>query len=441
MAIHWSRWRNWGVRGISGIAVVGLMVGASVLSFLPSHTTSTIEPPVASSAQLPTRLTCGGGFIRTISSGMRVDTADENDSSSLYSLTSPGVSQKVDKLPTVLTGKLHEPVAGANFYSAPAGDTRGLAANPCTSFVSDTWIVASATEPGSSNQLVLTNPGTSAISVEVTAYGSTGKLEDRPVVVAVPPNSTIRHTLDGLIPTDKRTAFHIHTNAGLFGATLQNLHISGAYGGGVDFAVGSQVSTEHVIPGVLIEKGHDSVLRLTNPGRETTVHVSYIGKDGEKALEGGKDVKLAANSVMDLNLDGISQGAYAIKIASSSPVVAGVRISRNDDIAWATSTPLGRNFAGISGPYKAQVGVAGQGTVKLTPFDVSGKALPEISSQVSGFVALDLPQGAVSYRVEASNNMRVATVVLGGAESADGVDWIPAYPALSNQLRSKIVIR
>ena len=183
---------------------------------------------------------------------------------------SPGFASGSEPLVGVLTAPDSDEIhmAGANVHVAQAGDTRGMAASACVSRTSDTWLVGSTSDVGTSNQLVITNPAQTAVTVELSAYGSAGELDlGSNATIAVDAASTERVDLDGVIPGDSRIGLHATTDAGTVGISLQQNSLDGATPAGVSYVTGSVPGTNLTIPGVAVADDSASSLRLVQPRR------------------------------------------------------------------------------------------------------------------------------------------------------------------------------
>ncbi|MGJ9433034.1 DUF5719 family protein [Actinotignum sp. GS-2025b] len=440
-----ARWRHLTVRAGSALAVLGIAAAVAAPGVvLPTGAPRAVEAEVASAGEAPTQLLCGGGFEQTISAGMTVEgspggTAENIATQVLLFGTADKEARAALPTGTILSADPGEVLSGAVAYSAQGGNGRGLATNTCVSGAGDLWITASATSVGYSNQLLLTNPGAAPITVRVDGLGGAGPLGT--VRVAVPGRSTVRHTLDGLLAEDSRLALHLSTQAGTFGATLQNQHISGTSGAGVDFAAGAPAATELTIPGI----PEGSTLRIANPGEATTFTVQLTGEDGTtRTLPGGEDVEIAANSVMDLTLAGIDPGTYAVQVRGAPLLAAGVLLGGGGDAAWASPVAPAARTAGSFGPGPARLALAGRGHVDITPVGADGVDLDPVNAQVRGYATVELPEAARGYRIEAENPVSAAALILapnGEAGGASGIDWVSAVADQREALSARVAVR
>lgn len=245
--------------------------------------------------------------------------------------------------------------AGVVTSSAATGDLRGLAALPCASEQSVAWIVGGSASLGSSSELRLTNPGTSAVTAQLHLYGATGEI---PMLsggqVAVPAGQTRTVLLESSAAGEARLALSVESEGGRLIAALSTENLEGETPAGVDLVGPSaSPSTEQIIPGVVLEdasagEGESPVLRIANPGEsEARVRVSLIGTDGTQDLPGAQDLVIDPGAVFDVTLAGLPAGSYGIRVSSDQPVAAAAKMVRmageypeasgvrERDIAWS----------------------------------------------------------------------------------------------------------
>lgn len=439
---------------LTGVGVIALCAAAGGAVVLSSP--SAPEPrnaPAVQSTQMAARALCGGAFERTLEEGMDVEEVDEGVSVSSWAFSdasatiengeesaelegSPAIASNSDPLVGVLSAPDSDEIhmAGANVHVAQAGDTRGMAANPCLSPTSDTWLVGSTSDVGTSNQLVITNPGQTVVTVNLVAFGSAGPLDlGSNAAIAVDAVTTERVDLDGVIPGDSRIALHATTDAGTVGISLQQNSLDGATPAGVSYVTGSATDTDLTIPGA---DDSASSLRLVNPGEETaTASVSLIGEDDTDGLPGGSDVTVAPGSVLDLSLAGADSGDYAVAIESDQPVAAGIQLTSTEeksgarDIAWAAPSEAMTSSTVMFGDVPAKFGVVGEKTVKVTirPIEKDGTlGEPEtVTAKAGAYATFDVPDGAVGLTVESAEPVIGAVTATPKLAEGRAIDWVP----------------
>ncbi|MGO1590574.1 MAG: DUF5719 family protein [Ancrocorticia sp.] len=485
------------VTGAGALALCVIAGGAVVLS-APEPAGPQLAPQI-DEGQAAASILCGGGFERTLEEGIDVEEIDEDVSLTSWAFADPAGAEltsgddttPLDGSPSYwnesseLTGTLSaedgsatEPtedgaeetsedatedgadgvhMAASTVHIAMAGDTRGMAASPCVRSSADTWLVGSTSDVGTSNQLVITNPGQTSVTVNLEAFGSVGRLDlGSNATVAVPPASTERVDLDGVIPGDSRIALHATTASGAVGVSLQQNTLDGATPGGVSFITGSATAESLVIPGVGLSAGGGTpspVLRIVNPGSDAaTVGVSLTGEEGSTELPGGSDVTVAPGSVLDLSLDGVDPGDYAVNVSAYTAVAAGVQLTAIDeesgarDIAWAAASESYTNATVMYGNVPATLGIVGASdtpvSVDVTPIMEDGTpGEPETVQAESGaYAAFSMPDDSVGVVIESEEPVRAAIRAQPALADGAGIDWVPLTSFESSQSTQRIAL-
>ena len=442
---------------LAGVGVIALCVaaGSAVVLSSPSAPESRNAPAVESTQTAATAL-CGGAFERTLEEGMNVEDVDEGVSVNSWAFAdkSGATVQNGDEATELegspafanssepLVGTLSAPdsddihMAGVNVHVAQAGDTRGMAASPCVSRTSDTWLVGSTSDVGTSNQLVITNPGETPVTVKLDAFGSAGPLDlGSNALTAVDAASTSRVDLDGVIPADSRIALHATTDAGTVGIALQQNSLDGATPAGVSYITGSSAGTKLTVPGVTVTDGSAASVRLVNPGEKAaTASVSLIAEDGAQDLPGGSNVTVAPGSVLDLSLEGVEGGDYAVSIESDEPVAAGVQLTSTEeksgarDIAWAAPSDAITSATVLYGQVPAKFGVVGEKTQKVTirPIQKDGSLADAetVTAKAGAYATFEVPEGAVGLAIESEEPVIGAVTANPKLAQGQAIDWI-----------------
>ena len=460
------------ITGVGALALCVIAGGAVALSS-PEAPQARQATEVESSAA-PATLVCGGGFERTLEEGVDVEEVDEGVSQTSWAFADPaGATILNGKQTTGLEGSpsfmtasselvgtlssvaaIHNVhMAGANIHIAQAGDTRGMASNPCVSLSSDAWLVGSTTDVGTANQLVVTNPGQTAVTVNLEAFGSVGPLDlGSHASLAVDAASTQRFDLDGVIPGDSRIALHATTSSGAVGISLQQNSLDGATPAGVGFITGAAANDELTIPGVTISSEESAVaptLRLVNPGSETaTASITLTGQDGREDLPGGSDVVVAPGSVLDLSLDGVDPGEYAVRITGEEPLAAGVMLSSVDkksgarDIAWAAPTESYTNATVMFGDVPASLGIVGESDrridVTVTPITADGTMgePDKVTVAAGSYATFSVPENCVGLTLESDEPVQAAIT----AAPDLAIDWMPLTSFESSRSTQRIAL-
>ncbi|MHB1064769.1 MAG: DUF5719 family protein [Georgenia sp.] len=337
--------------------------------------------------------------------------------------------------------------AGASVSRTDAGDLRGLVASACLTPATTTWLVGGATQPGQSAQLVLTNPGQTPVTVDVTLWSSLGPVgAPRLSGIVVAPGSQTEVLLEAAATPDARLAMRVDAAGGSVTATLQDHRLDGVVAAGIETVPPTlPPALTLTIPGVRLERStleHVAVsaVRVVNPGEEVaTVAVRLLGADGEVAVPGAEKIMVDPGAVVDVSLAGLEPGAYAAEVVADRPVTGAVVLARTGqagefdpdvapvDLAWtaaaapATSGTLlvpGRGSLVDGATLSLTNPTDGDVTVTLLPWSAAGATGKER--------VVDLPaRSTVGLAVEDLGD-DVAMVQLLPAEGGGGTAGAPA---------------
>lgn len=449
-------------RFMGALAVLVLAGGAAFGIATRDSSVATVEAPVAEIPPIADELACFGSFRRTLDTGMDVAQVDEaisdvaylyaagggrlgetavgSENSEAAAIAKPGVAEGA-----YAAAKAGARIAGVSIHQARAGDLRGRATAPCSRAATDQYLVGSQTSVGTSNELILVNPGSVPAVTHIEAYGSGGELSvssARRVVVGA--GETKRIGLDGLADADTKVAFRVRTESGTVAATIQETVLEGARAAGTTYVPASTAGRDHVIPGIYI--GADAfgapLVRIANPGTEpATVSVRLSGAAGERDVEGLSGLQVSPQSVVDVTLAGIDAGVYSVLVDSDVPVAAGVQLARQEseeaarDIAWAAPVGSTTSAVAVVGEATAMLAVAAQdGTaqVRIVPVDARGARLDpvELTVEESATVVAEVPGGAVALEIESDVPVFAGIGLEAQLEGGIASDWVgPTVPA------------
>ncbi|MDO4888440.1 MAG: DUF5719 family protein [Actinomycetaceae bacterium] len=449
-------------RFIGGLLALALACAGGALAVLgASNPAAPVPVEAVEVPPAPLAVSCGGELERTYDGGVDVaDVAESIEERSWVvafptSGTAPDVtvsggrdvprvgdlgflSEEAGLAGVVETGTVDPgslELAGGTVHTAAGGDLRGLATNPCLRASLDQWLVGSRAQVGVSNQLILTNPGPNPSAVEVEALTATGLAPlGTAATTVVDAGETKRISLDGSLQDEQRFALHITADSGGVAASMQQTSLDGYTPNGVTFVTPTVASEELTIPGVKIDDADGSAtLRIANPAsKPVTVDVSTIDADGKRDLPGGTDVTVEAGSVLDLNLQGLPAGEVSLEISASDEVVAGAEFTATSgeavDNAWVAARPAASSGSAVFGQVQASlvaVSHEGKATVTAYPVDADGAPMDPVRAEVDGQGVLQLPEGAVAVRYEASTPVSAGLITTVGFDDGTGVDWVP----------------
>lgn len=252
----------------------------------------------------------------------------------------------------------------------------GLASVPCQAARSSSWVIGGGGDAGRAERLIISNPGSNPVTVDITAYGveGTSNPADGQGVV-VPAQGRVVLLVDGLVPGESAPAFRIEAVGGDVAAVMVETAIEGTQPRGMDtVAAAAEPAEEQVVAGVLIpEEGAGTVtLRVVNPGESEVIGtVTALTATGELPLPDAV-LRAPAGSVVDVPLEGLPAGPTSLAVNADAPIVAAVRTQLTGstfDAGWAVSQRPAAGVAGGSDAAGAARGVAAGA-------EVAGAALP-----------------------------------------------------------------
>lgn len=254
-------------------------------------------------------------------------------------------------------------LAGAQSQSASTETLAGFAAAACAEAVSESWLVAGATNLGRSGLVLLANPSDVTATVDVRVVGETGPVEaPSGLGVIVPPRSERVLSLAGLAPNLASPVVHVSATGGAIAASLEHSVVVGLAPAGVELTGATAApATSQVIPGLVVPQGggveasedhaegdvHPAV-RLFAPG-EDPVDVS-IGVVADSGAGGSAiEVTLQPGRTTDVPLGVLDAGTYTVRVEADAPVVAAARATVGgtagqtdaaapSDLAWTVAT-------------------------------------------------------------------------------------------------------
>jgi len=266
------------------------------------------------------------------------------------------VSHEVQPTSWVVQGRSSttEPAmaAGGVIIHAKDGDLRSLAAASCVVPAAEAWLVGGSTEVGSSARLILTNPGLTQVTVDLTLWDGAGLVESVGTSgLVVPPESQRAVLLEGIVADASRLAVRVNATGGDIAAYLQHASMQALTPAGVDFVVpGNPPAEVQIIAGLVVTNSRyddpdTALLRVANPGEAAvSVSVQLWGTDGVVSLPGLDEASVPAGVVADLSLAGLAAGAYTALVQATGPVTAAgmtVRPAPADgarEFAWSAAS-------------------------------------------------------------------------------------------------------
>ena len=265
------------------------------------------------------------------------------------------LSQEVTAKPWLVQGRSSAAAvavaSGGVIIHAKDGDLRSLAGGSCVVPAAEAWLVGGSTEVGSSARLMLTNPGLTQVTVDLTLWDGAGLIDTVGTSgLVVPPESQRAVLLEGIVAEASRLAVRVLATGGDLAVYLQHARMHALTPAGVDLVMpGSAPNETQVIAGLSVSASRyddpdTALIRVANPGElEATVSVQLWGTSGVVSLPGLDQASLPAGAVVDLSLAGLQAGTYAAVVQATKPVVAAgmtVRHGEADgarEFAWSAA--------------------------------------------------------------------------------------------------------
>jgi len=259
-------------------------------------------------------------------------------------------------------------VSGAQSQSTDSAEFGGLAATDCAGVSTETWLVGGATSVGRTTLVTLANPSDTISTVSLGIGSELGKVSAPGATgIVVQPHGQRVLSLAGFAPDVESPVVHVVSRGGQIVANLQQATVRGLEPGGVDI-VGRAATPAltQIIPGIVVAGAGElaarlgeasfgdlaTVVRVFVPGEEeTTAEVSVVNDDGTPT-GASFSIELDPGTAQDLPIDGLVDGTYAVRVTTSQPVVASVRVSTvAAPVLDEAGTPSGgpSDFAWLSG--------------------------------------------------------------------------------------------
>lgn len=337
---------------------------------------------------------------------------------------------------------------------AAADEVGGLASAPCRQAEPTAWLLGGGGGPGRAERIVLTNPGSNAVTVDITAYGAGGTTSPPDAQgLVVPPQGRTVLLSDALAPEEAQPAFRVVATGGDITATLVETSLTGTQPTGFDLvSAAADPSRDQVLAGVQVpaEGGGDVLVRVVNPSdTEAIGTVVALTAQGERALPEAV-VRVPAGSAVDVPVTGLPAGPTTLAVSADTEVVAAARsyVSAGGvDAAWAVSRPA---FEGVAGAaLSTRDGVArtlvvsarGAGaTVAVTQVSGGEPTTTEALVPTNGTVTVPLTGDGVWVRQVDGDGAVHGAVVTTAAEGAEtALSSLPLVEPQVSARRSEVV--
>lgn len=373
------RWATTGTRMLAGTLVTAGFVVAVVTAAAVPWPTLQREPVsvVARPAPADSVVTCAGSVLalgrdaadaeavsvaepQSITSGVRPE-ASEPTESALETEVPESIAAVFVAAPE---GRVRTDIAATGSATVAADDLSGFAASPCRPPLAESWLVGGATTTGSSDIVVLGNPGAVAATVQLTVYGAAGPALPPGGELVVPAGAQRILPLAGLALGEESPVIRVSATGAPVTAVLQTSLTRTLLPGGLDQVTAiAAPETELVIPGVSVpfadppEGSAATVLRLLAPSDDTTATVTVAPTGTAQPSGEPLVVDLEAGLPLNLELGGLGAREYTVEVEAAAPIVGAVwqttGFAEGADFAWYTPAPevsVPSLFATPSGP-------------------------------------------------------------------------------------------
>ena len=429
------------------IIAVGCVAGVTAAVALPWPDVSQdpAQVDVTPSAG-DTTLVCNGSF-RAI--GRDTQNAQQMSPAGAPSVTVDSNGEREDSALEVsdLTGEAAGPqrfvgssedgaslVGAAESVTIGAEDLFGLAAGACREPSTESWLVGGTVETGTSDLIILSNPGDVTSTATLTVFGT----EPTSSTMIVPAGTQLAVPLASVAAGLQQPVVRVTAAGAPLRAVLQSSLIRTLDPSGIDLQDTAGAPSENLtFAGVQVLKPSDdtpvTVLRLmaTDQATEATVTVR-AGDATVKELS----VPLDAQVPAELGLEGLERGVYSIEVQAGASVVGATwqttRIGAGSDFSWMTPAPQINGDVLIAVPKgpapRLHLVGAADAAANVTLTRTAGGAAEEIVVPAGESVLVDVNAGQ-SYTMSTDAPVNAA-VVLAGTDALAG--W-PIWPNAAAQ--------
>jgi hypothetical protein len=250
-------------------------------------------------------------------------------------------------------GRRRVDVAASGSATVVAPDISGFAASACRPPLMESWLVGGSAATGAADIVIVSNPGTVAATVQLTAFGANGPITPPGGAdLVVPPATQRLIPLAGLVLGESAPVIRVSAVGAPVHASLQTSITRTLTPGGAD-QVGPVQAPEprQTIAGVTVtaapaageESDAPTVLRMLSPGAAATATVTVTSVGGGQP-EPPRVIPLSGGQPTEIELGGLPVGVYTVEVAADQPVVAAVwqttGFDEGSDFAWYSASPL-----------------------------------------------------------------------------------------------------
>ncbi len=331
------------------------------------------------------------------------------------------------------TGALATGLEVEEVFRANDGRFRGLANLRCEPPRREAWFVGASTGVIDDSQLVLANVDDTPATVDITAFGHAGTVDQRPGQgITVPPHARVVYPLDQLIPSRNWLVVKVSSRQGRVVAALRSVRTSGTTQLGFDFVPQAQPpASKVVVPGIPTGPGTRGLV-IGNPGEDdTTVSVQVTLKDGQFVPQGMAEVTVPARRSISLPLTTYtdSSSVTATVTSTGAPVVAGAVLIdvQTFQVGPVRELAFGGSAVPLSGPALLTDLVIDRPTESTLLLSAPGEAATVLVTPIRVLGAVGSPPPARRIQVPAGRSveLRLTTFFPPGTQARLAVEVRP----------------
>ncbi|MFD7507397.1 DUF5719 family protein [Streptomyces sp. NPDC059850] len=218
--------------------------------------------------------------------------------------------------------------------SIDAGSGRGLMGTACTAPDTDFWFQGASTAKDRQDFVHLTNPDDRAAEVDLTMYGSNGKLKPTSdESITVPGRSTMPVLLSTL--TDQRAAdvsLHVTARSGRIGAAVQ---AADEKRGGDWIPASAVPATSVALPGIPADATSARLVVFAPGANDADLKVRLAGPTSSITPAGHESLHVKSGMTSAVDLGDVTKGEPGSLLLTpeggegpATPVVAGLQVTR-----------------------------------------------------------------------------------------------------------------
>lgn len=359
---------------------------------------------------------------------LRLDAGDHQTSTTPLQMPDVLGGEGAQSITGEVTDRTAPLISASESLQLDEEDLRGFAAAPCREATMRSWLVGGDGSTGSSDVILLSNPGDVPATIDLNVYGAQRVTTTR----IVPPHTQLTLSLASVAGSEPRPVIEVVATGAPVRAALQSAQVRTLDAVGIDVQDGTGGAQQSLtllgVQSQPIVEGDDStgiLVRILAPADDTTATVRLRGSDA------GADeytVELAAGVPAEISLTGIPAGAHDVEIDAAAPIVAAARQTARsqgrEDFSWMLPAPQ------LTGTVPFTVPSGAPATLYLRN---AGDAPAVVTFDGPDAQTIELPAGGVGqvslraggHRLSTDGSVQAAIGLLGDAAIAGWPLWAP----------------